>query len=88
VLVPTTPPPATSGWGRAGLSRTADSVWMIEVVHLAEHENGHEDLFANLTAILYAFTARLYRQRRAKCQTESIIRSLEAGESEVDGAPG
>jgi hypothetical protein len=88
VLVPTTPPPATSGWCRADLSRTADPVWLIEVVHLAEHENGHEDLLADLTTILYSFTARLYGQRRAKRQTESIICSLEAGEREVDGAPG
>jgi predicted site-specific integrase-resolvase len=63
-------------------------VWLIEVVHLAEHENGHEVLLADLTAILYSFTARLYGQRRAKRQTESIIRGLEAGESEVVCAPG
>lgn len=56
----------------------------IEVVHLAE--NGQEDLLADLTAILYSFTARLYGPRRAKRKTESIIRSLEAGESEADDA--
>jgi putative resolvase len=54
----------------------------IEVVNLAE--NGQEDLLADLTAILYSFTARLYGQRRAKRKTESIIRALEAGE--VDDA--
>ncbi len=56
----------------------------IEVVNLAE--NGQEDLLADLTAILYSFTARLYGQRRAKRKTESIIRSLEAGENEADDA--
>jgi putative resolvase len=50
----------------------------IEVVNLAD--NGQEDLLADLTAILYSFTARLYGQRRAKRKTESIIASLEAGE--------
>jgi predicted site-specific integrase-resolvase len=49
----------------------------IEVVNLAE--NGQEDLLADLTAILYSFTARLYGQRRAKRKTETIIRALEAG---------
>lgn len=58
----------------------------IEVVNLAE--NGQEDLLADLTAILYSFTARLYGQRRAKRKTESIIRTLEAGESETEDAPG
>jgi putative resolvase len=52
----------------------------LEVVNLAE--NGQEDLLADLTAILYSFTARLYGQRRAKRKTETIIRALEAGESE------
>jgi putative resolvase len=56
----------------------------IEVVNLAE--NGQEDLLADLTAILYSLTARLYGQRRAKRKTESIIASLEAGESEADDA--
>ena len=51
----------------------------IEVVNLAE--NGQEDLLADLTAILYSFTARLYGQRRAKRKTESIIRSLEADDA-------
>jgi putative resolvase len=52
----------------------------LEVVNLAE--NGQEDLLADLTAILYSFTARLYGQRRAKRKTKSIIRALEAGEAE------
>lgn len=56
----------------------------IEVVNLAE--NGQEDPLADLTAILSSFTARLYGQRRAKRKTESIIASLEAGESEADDA--
>jgi predicted site-specific integrase-resolvase len=58
----------------------------IEVVNLAE--NGQEDLMADLTAILYSFTARLYGQRRAKRKTETIIQALEAGESEDAHAPG
>ncbi len=58
----------------------------IEVVNLAE--NGQEDLLADLTAILSSFTARLYGQRRAKRKTETIIRALEAGESEGSDAPG
>src|SRR5215467_2641238 len=53
----------------------------LEVVNLAE--NGQEDLLADLTAILYSFTARLYGQRRTKRKTETIIRALEAGESEA-----
>jgi putative resolvase len=56
----------------------------IEVVNLTD--NGQEDLLADLTAILYSFTARLYGQRRAKRKTETIIRTLEAGESEADDA--
>lgn len=58
----------------------------IEVVNLAE--NGQEDLLADLTAILYSFTARLYGQRRAKRKTETIIQALEAGESEGTDATG
>jgi putative resolvase len=56
----------------------------IEVVNLAE--NGQEDLMADLTAILYSFTARLYGRRRAKRKTETVIRTLEAGESEEPDA--
>lgn len=58
----------------------------IEVVNLAD--NSHKDLLADLTAILYSFTARLYGQRRAKRKTETIIRSLEAGEGEDQDADG
>jgi len=58
----------------------------IEVGNQAE--NDQEDLLADLTAILYSFTARLYGQRRAKRQTETVIRALEAGESEGEHAPG
>ena len=50
----------------------------IAVVNLAE--NDQEDLLADLTAILNSFTARLYGQRRAKRKTETVIRTLEAGE--------
>jgi len=56
----------------------------LEVVN--EASNGQEDLLADLTAILYLFTARLYGQRRAKRKTETIIRALEAGESEGNDA--
>jgi putative resolvase len=56
----------------------------LEVVN--EASNGQEDLLADLTAILYSFTARLYGQRRAKRKTETIIRALEAGESEGNDA--
>src|SRR5260221_1813109 len=48
----------------------------IEVVNQAE--NGTEDLLADLTAIVYSFCARLYGQRRAKPQTEVIVREVEA----------
>jgi putative resolvase len=58
----------------------------IEVVNQAE--NDQEDLMADLTAILYSFTARLYGQRRAKRKTETVIRALEAGESEGEHATG
>jgi putative resolvase len=47
----------------------------IEVVNVAE--NNREDLMADLTAILYSFTARLYGQRRAKCKAERIVAELE-----------
>lgn len=58
----------------------------IEVVNQAEIDQ--EDLMADLTAILYSFTARLYGQRRAKRKTETVIRALEAGESEGEHATG
>ena len=56
----------------------------LEVVHEAGNET--EDLLADLTAILYRFTAQLYGQRRAKRKTETVIRALEAGESEGEHA--
>jgi predicted site-specific integrase-resolvase len=52
----------------------------IEVVNLAE--NDHEDLMADLTAILYSFTARMYGQRRAKHKTDLIVKELESKEDE------
>lgn len=48
----------------------------IEVVNGSE--NDKEDLLADLTAILYSFTARLYGLRRAKHKTEKIVQELEA----------
>lgn len=51
----------------------------IEVVNQAE--NDQEDLMADLIAILYSFTARLYGQRRAKRKTETVIRTLEADDA-------
>ena len=56
----------------------------LEVVNEAGNET--EDLMADLTAILYSFTARLYGQRRAKRTTETVIRALEVGESEGEHA--
>jgi predicted site-specific integrase-resolvase len=50
----------------------------IEVVNRAEE--GREDLVSDLVAIVYAFSARLYGQRRAKRNTEVIIKELTAGE--------
>ena len=48
----------------------------IEVVNVAE--NDKEDLLADLVAIVYSFTARLYGQRRAKRKTQRIVAELEA----------
>jgi predicted site-specific integrase-resolvase len=53
----------------------------VEVVNLAE--NDKEDLVADLVAIVYSFTARLYGQRRAKRKTERIAAELRA-EVETD----
>ena len=50
----------------------------IEVVTLAE--DGREDLVSDLVALVYAFSARLYGQRRAKRKTEAIIKELTEGE--------
>jgi predicted site-specific integrase-resolvase len=56
----------------------------IEVVN--QVENGTEDLLAELTASVYSFCARLYGQRRAKRQTEAIVRELEAkGDGDATG---
>ena len=52
----------------------------IEVVNLAE--NDHEDVMADLTAILYSFTARMYGQRRAKHTTDRIVKELESKKDE------
>jgi predicted site-specific integrase-resolvase len=49
-----------------------------EVVTRAEE--GREDLVSDLVAIVYAFSARLYGQRRAKRKTAAIIKELTAGE--------
>lgn len=47
----------------------------IEVVNLAGH--GKEDLRDDLVAIIYSFCARLYGQRRAKRNTEQLIKELD-----------
>jgi putative resolvase len=52
----------------------------IEVVNVAE--NDKEDLIADLVAIVYSFTARLYGQRRAKRKTERIVQELQTEEKE------
>jgi len=52
----------------------------LEVVNPAE--NDQEDLVADLTAILYSFTARMYGQRRAKHKTEQLVKQLQEGEEE------
>ena len=48
----------------------------IEVVNVAESDK--EDLIADLVAIVYSFTARLYGQRRAKRKTARIVQQLQA----------
>ena len=45
-------------------------------------ENDKEDLLADLVAIVYSFTARLYGQRRAKRKTERIFQELQTEEKE------
>jgi putative resolvase len=52
----------------------------IEVVNLAE--NDREDLLADLTSILYRFTARLYGQRRAWRKMERIVKQLQTEQGE------
>jgi putative resolvase len=55
----------------------------IEVVNMAE--NDKEDLVADLIAIVYSFTARLYGQRRAKRKTEKIVAELEKENEDATG---
>ena len=50
----------------------------IEIVNVAE--NSSEDLLADLVAIVYSFTARLYGQRRAKRKTKRIVQELQTEE--------
>jgi predicted site-specific integrase-resolvase len=52
----------------------------IEVVNVAE--NDKEDLIADLVAIVYSFTARLYGQRRPKRKTARIVQELQANGDE------
>jgi putative resolvase len=47
----------------------------IEVVNVAETDK--EDLIADLVAIVYSFTTRLYGQRRAKRKTARILQELQ-----------
>jgi predicted site-specific integrase-resolvase len=54
----------------------------IEVVNLAENDT--EDWIADLVAIVYSFTARLYGQRRAKRTTERIAAELRGEEADDD----
>ena len=55
----------------------------IEVVNVAE--NDKEDLIADLVAIVYSFTARLYGQRRAKRKTERLIQELQGEDKHEAG---
>jgi predicted site-specific integrase-resolvase len=55
----------------------------IEVVNVAENDT--EDLIADLVAIVYRFTARLYGQRRAKRKTERIVQELQAEDTHEAG---
>jgi len=52
----------------------------IEVVNVAENDT--EDLIADLGAIVYSWTSRLYGQRRAKRKTERIVQEVQAEEKE------
>ncbi len=45
-------------------------------------ENDKEDLIADLVAMVYAFTARLSGQRRAKRKTARIVQELQANGDE------
>jgi predicted site-specific integrase-resolvase len=46
----------------------------------ARADNDKEDLIADLVAIVYSLTARLYGQRRAKRKTERIVQELQTEE--------
>ena len=48
------------------------------MVNLAENDE-KEDVMADLEAIVYSFTARLYGQRLAKRKTEAVVEQLLAG---------
>ena len=52
----------------------------IEVVNVAENDKA--ELISDLVALIYAFTARLYGQRRAKRKTERIVQELQTEEGE------
>jgi predicted site-specific integrase-resolvase len=54
----------------------------VEVVNLAE--NDKEDLIADLVAIVYSFTARLYGPRRAKRTTARIAADLQTTGDETE----
>ena len=65
------------------LNRTQDRA--IEVVHQAENRTKDpEDLLADLRVMVYAFCARLYGQRLAKCQTEALVREVAGKEAKGD----
>lgn len=55
----------------------------IEVVNVAENDT--EDLIADLVAMVYSFTARLYGQRRAKRKTERILQELQGEDKHETG---
>jgi predicted site-specific integrase-resolvase len=52
----------------------------LEIVNLAE--NGRDELRQDLISIITSFSARLYRQRRAKRKTETIIKQLQGGDDD------
>jgi putative resolvase len=54
----------------------------VEVVNLAE--NDQDELIADLVAIVFSVTARLYGQRRAKRKTDRIAAELRGDEAERD----
>jgi len=52
--------------------------FLVETHDKKGKENPIEDLMADLVAIIYSFSARMYGQRRAKSQTEKIVEELQA----------